>query len=1006
MSEENAVPPSEGDRAVPASNTQVTAVVPVTLSDPRQAPGTVVQTPFDVAKAAEESRVSESVAFVTVPGYEIEGELGRGGMGVVYKARHAKLNRVVALKMARGARVGERELIRFLAEAEAVAAVKHPNVVQVYDYGETDGQPYMALEFCAGGSLSDRVKDGKRMDAVAAASLVAKVAAGVAVAHGQGIVHRDLKPGNILLDAADEPKVADFGIAKRAGRDLTETQAMMGTPDYMAPEQAGGKAKFVGPPADVWALGIILYECLTGTKPFTAESANEVLAKVLMSESPPLTKLAGGISPDLNLIYRKCLEKNPADRYPSAHELSDDLLRFLRGESISIRAPGIIERVYKWTRRNPPRAAAYGLIVVAVGLSALAGGAVWLWRDAESRGVQAEQDRQMAVTLRDREANQRRQELLQAASAAEAETLDRLRTGRHRAAKVALDEFLPRLRGDPQLADRLSSLEARRRQAERLDQFYMYAGAVWHGAWDDDRIGDELAATGQAALVSLGVMTPDGRFVSSEWWSQLPDNDLGEDQRARLRGEVYQQLIILAVTHLREAGRPLGKRFETGGLLALLRADPIPEAAARVRKSLEFTEQARAWERSQGVPPTRTVVLMRRGSAMMLEWLGDAATAKQVRATEEVAGPVRVTHSAITSAEFFFDGLLHLNMSLYGSNATMQMISVLLKQEFEVVHTKQRAEESFRIAASLDPNRFWPHFMLGLALLHRNDHGGAELAFTNCIRLEPKEPRGYIYRAKALGNRAASLSAATDAYSVQFRKDLIARGLADRDQALTLDPLLAEAYLISGDLYTTLGRTPDAIAQYGRYLELEDRTILGRPLRRHWLTELGTVLAPVLKAEPNNPDAYAVSALLQLRRNDFAGALTAAEKCLQLQPDNARALAVRGSVRFQNKEWDAAEKDFDRALQLAPTNYFAAVGRALSFERTEQYEKALNAYDTMLAATGPAVVKWQQAEAHLGRSRVLEKLKRFEEAATALATAQQKDAKAVVYLRANPPLPR
>ena len=194
-------------------------------------------------------------------GYQIVREIACGAMGVVYEARQLQLNRVVAFKKVLHA--DPSGLLRFLAEA--IAAVRHPNVVQVYESGQHDGQPYLAMEFCPGGTLAAKLKDGGRLAPQAAVELMAQVAAGVAAAHAEGVVHRDLKPGNVLFDVAGVPKVADFGLAKRGtGADLTHTQAVMGTPAYMSPEQARGETKFVGPTADVWALGVMLYECLTG----------------------------------------------------------------------------------------------------------------------------------------------------------------------------------------------------------------------------------------------------------------------------------------------------------------------------------------------------------------------------------------------------------------------------------------------------------------------------------------------------------------------------------------------------------------------------------------------------------------------------------------------------------------------------------------------------------------------------------------------------------------------
>ncbi|MBM3981152.1 MAG: hypothetical protein FJ304_12860 [Planctomycetes bacterium] len=308
-----------------------------------------------------------------VPGYVLLRELGRGGMGVVYEARHLKLNRVVALKMMLGGEhVGKGELLRFLAEAEAVAAVEHENVVRVYDYGEAHGRPYMALEFCAGGTLGECLKNSKlRAPATVmrdATKLFAQVARGVAAAHKQGIVHRDLKPGNVFLDADGVPKVADFGLAKRGeGTDVTRSGQVMGTPAYMSPEQAKGETKFVGPQADVWALGVMLYEALTGTRPFTG-TVQEVLAQVQNVDPVPPRKVAPSVPRDLELLCLHCLSKAAHERYPTASELADDLDRYLPHEPISVRPTGPFERTAKWVRRNRVVSAAAAVVFLALSL--------------------------------------------------------------------------------------------------------------------------------------------------------------------------------------------------------------------------------------------------------------------------------------------------------------------------------------------------------------------------------------------------------------------------------------------------------------------------------------------------------------------------------------------------------------------------------------------------------------------------------------------------------------
>ena len=322
--------------------------------------GTINQSPDQQQEAARRSgRRLGSTDLPEIPGYEVLGVLGRGGMGAVYHARQLALNRDVALKVVLGAeRAGPRTLVRFLAEAEAVAAVRHPHVVQVYEYGDHGGLPYIALEYLAGGTLADRLRAAGRLDPRAAAGLVEKLARGVAAAHDRQIVHRDVKPSNILFDPAGEPKVADFGLAKRAvGADLTTTGAVMGTPAYMSPEQAGGRTKFVGPPADVWALGVILYECLVGARPFDGETTDDILEQVRTAAPRRPRDRQPAVPRDLEVVCLKCLAKDPRDRYSTATELADDLRRFLDGRPVTARPVGTLARLAKWVRRNPVPAA-------------------------------------------------------------------------------------------------------------------------------------------------------------------------------------------------------------------------------------------------------------------------------------------------------------------------------------------------------------------------------------------------------------------------------------------------------------------------------------------------------------------------------------------------------------------------------------------------------------------------------------------------------------------------
>src|SRR4051794_1445994 len=326
-----------------------------------------------------------SASLPQVPGYNVEAELGHGGMGIVYRAWHLRLQRRVALKMllaGRHAQPAERE--RFLREAEAVAGLRHPHIVQVYEAGDVDGQSYFTMELVEGGSLTQQIQ-GVPQPVRKAAALVAILADAIHAAHQSGIVHRDLKPGNILLTADGTPTVTDFGLARRlqGGGALTLSGVPMGTPSYMAPEQAQGQRDAAGPATDVYALGAILYELLTGRPPFRAATAAETLQQVISQEPAPPSRLNDKVPRDLETICLKCLHKEPGRRYASATALADDLRRFSEGRPIQARPAGWAERTWRWGRRNPASAALVATGLALVGLAG--GGGVWIVQQRADR---------------------------------------------------------------------------------------------------------------------------------------------------------------------------------------------------------------------------------------------------------------------------------------------------------------------------------------------------------------------------------------------------------------------------------------------------------------------------------------------------------------------------------------------------------------------------------------------------------------------------------------------
>jgi serine/threonine protein kinase len=285
--------------------------------------------------------------------YELLGELGRGGMGVVFRALERKLDRCVALKMILpGSLADETELERFRVEAGAAARLKHPNIVAVHRVGELDGRHYYSMEFVDGPTLAQRLADGPLPSRVAARYLAA-IARAIHHAHENGILHRDLKPGNILIDTNDQPRVTDFGLAKQltADRGQTHTGTVLGTPSYMAPEQAAG-CKDLGPACDIYGLGALLYELLTGRPPFRAETPLDTLLQVIDREPAPPRLLNPKIDRDLETICLKCLSKAPGDRYATAQALALDLERFLQGESIHARSFNVVDRLARALQRS------------------------------------------------------------------------------------------------------------------------------------------------------------------------------------------------------------------------------------------------------------------------------------------------------------------------------------------------------------------------------------------------------------------------------------------------------------------------------------------------------------------------------------------------------------------------------------------------------------------------------------------------------------------------------
>lgn len=454
-----------------------------------------------------------------VSGYTVTALLGHGGMGVVYLARQIQLDRVVALKTIRaGPQASETVVNRFLSEARAVARFQHPNIVQIFEIGEYDGLPFFSLEYVADGSLADRI-GREPQSPIFAAELVEKLARAMQYAHDRGVVHRDLKPANILIEKDGTPKITDFGLAKSIQDDSGQTQSgqILGTPSFMAPEQARGEIAAVGPPADIYALGAILYDLLTGRPPFSGSSVIETLEMVTKREPVPPSQLVAALPRDLETICLKCLQKGPGARYATAADLADDLRRQLEGRPIQARPVGPIEKARRWCARNPAISAATTFAIVAL----IAGTAVSVWQ-AIRAGHEAKRATDAAIYAD--------------GQTKEARRLEGIATGLAKDAKVAAEQA------------RLEAEEAQRqtRRAQTVNNF----------------MRDLFFASDPTGLTGVGLLPPgqQGRTITasellsrgtSQIKDQLKDDPLTRAALLDAIGEVSRTL------GLYEASKPL-----------------------------------------------------------------------------------------------------------------------------------------------------------------------------------------------------------------------------------------------------------------------------------------------------------------------------------------------------------------------------------------------------------------------------------------------------------------
>jgi tetratricopeptide (TPR) repeat protein len=887
-----------------------------------------------------------------VPGYEILEKLGEGGMGVVYKARQLGLKRLVALKMMRGAHASAAELTRFRAEAEAVARLQHPNIVQIYEVGERGGQPFLSLEFVEGTSLDKKLR-GTPLAVEEAARDIETLARTMHTAHQRGIIHRDLKPANILLTGDGSPKITDFGLAKQLDQDKAQTQsgAIMGTPSYMAPEQAFARTEAIGPATDVYALGAILYEMLSGRPPFQAALWWDTLEQVCSQEPVPPSRLQPKVPRDLETICLKCLQKEPVKRYASAEALADDLRRFLTREPILARPVSLWERTVKWTRRKPAVAALVGASLLAacalVAFSVLfaiyqaqqtdyqSQRFIYQAQEADYQAQQADIYKQQLQRVKEQEEVRERigQTLLRAQQHEAAANWNAANTELEKA-QEALDA-LRDVRADELRADvrrrlgvvrqRLQEQEQGQQARKRLQDFKApYDDALfYYTLFTGLDVSDSRIKTRSAARTALAIYGLAGEAEPAEPILATLDRDrliLTADEHTRLAEGCYELLLIWAETEAALPGKAeldaLDRQRAAKALTVLARAAQLGQVHKLETRTYHL-RKGRYTARSKGEPVDPAAL--------------------------ERTAPARPTGAL----DWFLEGLERYRTGQH-ELASQACAEVLRRQE----------------------NHFWARYVQGLCHLRlgRWLDGKAQLTF--CITRRPafvwpRLLRGFA--ASELGFKYTDERLAADEFKV-----------AEEDFDLALkqdqDPVVQYVGLANrGVLNIRRQHWPEAVADLRQAVQANPsgfqayvNLALALQGQAKW-DEAQAVLGEAIRRAPNLAIGYESRARLHLLRKNWAGARADFEQAIRREPRDSKSerlidnLVELGRLWHRERNYAAALASFDRALHLQPDFVLTQRFRAETLLALNRPDDAGQALDRYLAVTREPATEVYQA---------------------------------------------
>ncbi len=898
-----------------------------------------------------------------VPGYELLDVLGRGGMGVVYKARHLGLKRLVALKMIlAGTHAGPRDLERFRAEAKAAARLDHPRIVPIHEVGVHNGLPYFAMGLVEGGTLQARVRDGPLPPSQAAA-LVERLAEAVHYAHGRGVIHRDLKPGNVLVDLDGRPRISDFGLAKRVQSEsgLTAAGQVLGTPSYMPPEQAAGRSDQVGPAADIYSLGAVLYCLLTGRPPFQAATALETLKQVQERDPVPPRQLNPGVPRDLETITLKCLQKQPSKRYLTAQDLGSDLRRYLNGEPILARPVRRVEKAWRWCRRKP---AAAGLIAATVLLilGTFAGALWWIQNRtaSELQRQQAERDITLALDEADRQLAELHAILRdpfrvsafmnnpldwQSRLAAAQGNLKRAETLRANAGEPIAPNLEKRLQD---LTAQLNADERDRLLAFRLDQIRQQAEAVVEGKWDPSRTLSDYQAEFEKA--GLAVRTGDPAALAA----RIQDSAIRWPLVAALddwRGRITQdKALATQLVRIIRAADPAPWRDQAGGLLVWQKLMALDRLAAGPKGSLFPVAVVGVWQDAQAAEQ-----LLAAGN------LSPQAVVSLARVLHGMGGDSNTLLRA-GCLRYPGDFSIHFNLGFVSDDLTEQIIcnrtAVGIRPQSSVAHFNlavtladlkdlRGAVQHYLKAIEIDRSFDRAHTNLGRHLYDLKDVPGAIKHFQKAIEIDPNNHRAHAFLGLVLDKALNDLPGAVkhfekaleigpnDAkthnnlgYALYNRKDLPG-AIKHYRKSLEIDANSAKTHANLGDALFDLKDMPGAVEHYRKAVAIdpnfaEAHNNLGNALRE--LNDLPEALKHYRRAVELAPDQalpHTNVGLALQELGDLPGAIKYYRKALEIDPNLPGAHYNLGNALRDMRDLPGAVVHFRKTIEIDP-NYAEA----------------------------------------------------------------------------------